>query len=278
MAQLPDSPSPSSELGSLLDDVHAEFASHVEPQPVDVGVSSVLVSTRSTWMTWLEVFVVVALVMPLYASHSLVSWVCSALEVHHTWTNFYLLLFGRDGYDVAVTLAAIYLSGESWSAFGIKKPQWLDVLTGFLVCVFSIAFSVAGVDFFVDILKSIFSEPYTYQLTDAHHLPFHARGWSGFVTLLMLAISTGLSEELMMRGYFLTRFERLLRSTWASVLLTTIIFAALHWPSGILNTANAFLVGVVYGIAFVWTRRLWPVAIAHAVYDLPVFLHSASYN
>ena len=38
---------------------------------------------------------------------------------------------------------------------------------------------------------------------------------------------------------------------------------------------HAFLAGIVYGIAFAWSRRFWPVAIAHAMYDFSAFLSHA---
>jgi hypothetical protein len=67
------------------------------------------------------------------------------------------------------------------------------------------------------------------------------------------------------------RLERLLRSTWASVLVSAAVFWLLYWGNGILSMCHAFLGGIVYGIAFAWTRRLWPVAIAHAAHDFPLF-------
>jgi membrane protease YdiL (CAAX protease family) len=93
--------------------------------------------------------------------------------------------------------------------------------------------------------------------------------------LLVLAIAVGFSEELVARGYLIPRLERLLRSTWASVLVSAAVFGLLHWRSGVLTVCHAFLGGIVYGIAFAWTRRLWPVAIAHAMYDFSAMLYGA---
>jgi membrane protease YdiL (CAAX protease family) len=78
-----------------------------------------------------------------------------------------------------------------------------------------------------------------------------------------------------MRGYLFTRLEQLLRSTWAAVLLSAAVFGLMHWFGGPFNVCDAFLAGIVYGIAFAWTRTLWPVVIAHALYDFSVFLHRA---
>ena len=74
-------------------------------------------------------------------------------------------------------------------------------------------------------------------------------------------------------GYLIPRLERLLRSTWVAVLVSAGVFALLHLQIDIFSCWSAFLAGLVYGIAFAWSRRLWPIAIAHSLYDLRVFLH-----
>jgi membrane protease YdiL (CAAX protease family) len=124
-------------------------------------------------------------------------------------------------------------------------------------------------------LKSMCSERYIYQITHAHDTPFHVQGWTGLVLLLVLAFVVGFSEELVVRSYLIPRLERLLHSAWASVLVSAAVFGLLHWRSGILTMCHAFLAGIVYGIAFVLTRRLWPVALAHAMYDFSAFLSDA---
>ena len=61
---------------------------------------------------------------------------------------------------------------------------------------------------------------------------------------------------------FDSALERLLHSSWKSVLVSAAIFGLLHWYRGAILIWNAFLIGLIYGTAFVWTRRLWPIVMA----------------
>jgi membrane protease YdiL (CAAX protease family) len=266
---------PTEEPRSSPIDADEEESPQDEAPPLNVVVPAVPSSTRRAWVVWLEVVIVLALTIPLYGGHSLPDLACKALGLHDTAINFYLPSILYYASVAVVMLAAIRLSGDPWSAFGIKKPAALDILTGSIVCVVSYGVTMMGVSIFIDILKSMCSERYIYQITHAHDTPFHVQGWTGLVLLLVLAISVGFSEELVLRSYLIPRLERLLHSTWASVLVSAAVFGLLHWKSGILNVCHAFLAGIVYGIAFVWTRRLWPVAIAHAMYDFSAFLSDA---
>jgi membrane protease YdiL (CAAX protease family) len=176
---------------------------------------------------------------------------------------------------VAVVLAAIRLSGEPWSRFGITRPDPIDLFTAFLVCFVKLPVTLLGGSILADILRSMVGNSYVDRLQHYHPAPIYAHGWSGFLCLVALAASVGLAEELVMRAYLITRFERLLRSTWVAVVLSAIIFGMFHSYQGLFGVWHAFLSGVVYGVAFAWSRRLWPIAIAHAVFDLSSFLYSA---
>jgi membrane protease YdiL (CAAX protease family) len=262
-------------LPASIDDDEDDETLYVEEKPFEAVAPLVPGSTRSAWSLWFEVLIVFALSKPLFDGHSLVGWALQSLGLRGTGTNFYLPWLLYDFFAVVLTLATIRFSGDPWSAFGIKKPTALDILTGSIVCVIAYWAAIMGVGIFLDILGSMFSERYIYQLTHAHSSVYHVQGWIGLVTLLVLAISTGFSEELIVRGYLIPRLERLLHSTWASVLVSAAIFGLLHWQRGAITICHAFCGGIVYGIAFAWTRRLWPVAIAHAMYDFSAFLYHA---
>jgi membrane protease YdiL (CAAX protease family) len=260
---------------ALSDNDRGEETPHIDAKPLDVVTSTVPSLTRSTWIVWLEVLAVLVLTMPLYGGHSLPGYVLISLGVHNNAADFYLASLLQNAFVVVITLTAIRLSRDPWSEFGIKKPTALDLFTGGIVCVVDSLFTTMGVSIFLDILKSMYSERYVYQLIHTPRPSYHAQGWIGLVTLLVLAIAIGFSEELLLRGYLIPRLERLLRSTWASVLVSAAVFGLLHWRSGVLTVCHAFLGGIVYGIAFAWTRRLWPVAIAHAMYDFSAMLYGA---
>ncbi len=165
---------------------------------------------------------------------------------------------------IAVLLFFIWRSGEGWRRFGLGPPRWLiDPLQG--LWIFIAGALLAGV--LAGRIASIFN------LGDPHLEPWHSEPKSalehGFaVAVLMLAV---LKEELIFRSYFLTRFEQLF-GRWNSLLVTALLFSSWHiyqGPAGLLST---FVLGLVYGGAYLFLRRLWPVFLAHTINNLVLLL------
>jgi membrane protease YdiL (CAAX protease family) len=89
-----------------------------------------------------------------------------------------------------------------------------------------------------------------------------------YLMMIVLSLCIGFSEELAMRGYLIPRFEKLLGSTTRSLFASTALFASYHLYQGFEGVVLVFFTGLVFGIAFCWSRRLWPVVIAHACADI----------
>ena len=89
-----------------------------------------------------------------------------------------------------------------------------------------------------------------------------------WLLLVAASIANGFAEELVIRTYLLSRLEALLKSTTLAVLITTAMFASYHIYQGMESAIGIFFLGLVYAIAFVRLRSLWPLAIAHAVTDM----------
>lgn len=78
------------------------------------------------------------------------------------------------------------------------------------------------------------------------------------------SVTAGLGEEVYFRAFLFHRFRRL--SAGPLLLLTSAAFAIWHVsPSMLLHT---FVVGLLFGALYLWTKRLLPVVIAHALTDL----------
>jgi hypothetical protein len=93
--------------------------------------------------------------------------------------------------------------------------------------------------------------------------------------LFALSVSIGVSEELAMRGYLIPRLERVLGSNLWAVLLSSAFFGCMHLQRGIVAVWGAFWAGIIYGIVFIWTRRLWPTVFSHAMYDFVLYMWRA---
>jgi membrane protease YdiL (CAAX protease family) len=92
--------------------------------------------------------------------------------------------------------------------------------------------------------------------------------WVEHSLVVAYLVLGGLSEEIVLRGCLLPRFEKLLNSTLCSLLLTSVLFGTHYAYQGGLGVLDAFVGGLVYGGFYCWLRRIWPIALAHAGHEL----------
>jgi membrane protease YdiL (CAAX protease family) len=86
-------------------------------------------------------------------------------------------------------------------------------------------------------------------------------------------VGAGFAEELVFRGYMLERIESLLARVAAkqtiAILISTVIFASLHYQQGLSGIENAAILGLLAALIYVgFGRNLWPLVVMHALYDL----------
>jgi membrane protease YdiL (CAAX protease family) len=221
---------------------------------------------RTTDELWVETGVVLALaVLPdLFYAFSWLVWP----------QPFRLLPFVYDHLDetvrsIAVSIPVLYLiwrSGEPWSAFGLSRPKWMsDVPLAVLLWVieYLIYYRLWG-----GISPFIFSQDFLS--SSAGYFFARPKSVSAYLLLSVGSLATGFSEELVMRGYLIPRFERLLRSTWASLVVTSLLFASYHVYQGIGSAIDHLFSGLLYGGFFCLFRRLWPVVFAHALFNIVI--------
>lgn len=160
----------------------------------------------------------------------------------------------------ALVLYLIERSGEPRRVFGLTRPRWLvDALLA--VFLWWAADSLYGA-----LWQWLPSELPAWAKRDVGPYPVPA-GVSGYLLLLLGSLSNGFREELVMRGYLFPRFERLLGSSWKSLILTTLLFASYHVYQGVAGVLHTLSVGLVFGLVFWKIRRVWPLAVAHAIAD-----------
>ena len=100
--------------------------------------------------------------------------------------------------------------------------------------------------------------------------------WRVYLAYLGIAIFTaGFLEEILFRGYLLQRLEARLPLGAASLhvafLISNVSFALWHGHAGLDSVIFAFLMGSLISAVFLLIgRRLWPIIIAHALYDVMV--------
>lgn len=86
---------------------------------------------------------------------------------------------------------------------------------------------------------------------------------------LLLAVMAGIGEELLFRGYLITRLEKTGLGAWGCILGSALIFGLVHWPGYGLwpSLGKAVWFGIPTGIAFWYRRNLGPLIVAHTLVD-----------
>lgn len=237
--------------------------SNTEPTPPAVDAVDAALPVEDTFdrrAAWVEVFVVLTFAVFVDIAYSLASVFWTEYERSGADNTFATTAFSVIVRAIGVAVPMLYImsrSGEPWSRWGIVRPVWyLDLPLGFLLWIFA---------WFLDDMTQL-RAMYLFDIkpsppTDLPPLTIN------YFLLVALSLFNGFSEEVVMRGYLIPRFEQLLRSTWLALLITSLLFAAYHTYQGMVSAIGAIVFGMAYGTAFCWLRRLWPIALAHALAD-----------
>ena len=83
------------------------------------------------------------------------------------------------------------------------------------------------------------------------------------LNIVIMSVLPAIGEELIFRGVFQKILYRLFRSGQAAVWVTAFIFSAIHFQ--FFGFLPRFILGLVFGYLFLWTRNLWLPILAHFV-------------
>jgi len=85
--------------------------------------------------------------------------------------------------------------------------------------------------------------------------------------VVAFSLFVGVHEEVFFRGFVLTRLNAVLRSRWGAIVVSSIVFGLLHFDQGPIGVVQTATVGFVLAVAATYLRTIWPVIIAHAMFD-----------
>jgi membrane protease YdiL (CAAX protease family) len=85
---------------------------------------------------------------------------------------------------------------------------------------------------------------------------------------VLIAVTAGVTEEIVVRGYAQTRLEQLRAPVAVILLLPTALWGVLHVYQGVGAALTIFGLGLMYAWYFHRTRRLWPLILAHILFDM----------
>lgn len=94
----------------------------------------------------------------------------------------------------------------------------------------------------------------------------HLPEWLGSFMLANLFFVC-LAEEALFRGYIQQRLSQLLGDKRA-LLIAALLFGFAHFSGGLLLVLFATLAGLIYGLAWLWSGRIWVSALVHFAFNM----------
>ena len=86
--------------------------------------------------------------------------------------------------------------------------------------------------------------------------------------IFFLALTAGVTEELIFRGYLLTRLSQWFKNEVAAVIVSSLLFAALHYKYGSLRELIfTFLIAVIFSIYYIKYRNIKAIIVTHFLID-----------
>jgi membrane protease YdiL (CAAX protease family) len=168
-------------------------------------------------------------------------------------------------WSLTLIVLGIVLFGErrSLTSLGLGRPTWPAIRTGIMMTVLLLVLAM-GAGAIVQAVGGM-SGNSGNQIDLVVGLPIWLQ--------LVVALSAGFTEELLFRGYAITRTTELTGNRWLGAIIPIIVFGAVHAPFwGVGHAVVAGMSGLWLTLIYQWRRDLWTNITAHALLDLLVFV------
>ncbi|MBT8254109.1 MAG: CPBP family intramembrane metalloprotease [Flavobacteriaceae bacterium] len=166
----------------------------------------------------------------------------------------------------------IKIRGESWESLGLglKKQSLKSILKTVLRSLLVFIIAMTGFIIGSIIMANIVGIPEGANMSNYSFLKDNFG-----MLLLMLAgvyIVSSFGEEVIYRGFLITRFSQFGTVTKTSkilaVILSAIIFGFAHYSWGPMGIVQTFFMGLALGFCYIYMKRnLWVLILAHAYMD-----------
>ncbi len=225
-------------------------------QRIDLEGPPAIASTASSGLKeqGVEVGVFLLLIVPSLA--------LSLFAVRQGQLSFVLVAVAtifRDVGLVSLILFFLWRNGEPLVRIGWSWRHPLRELIVGGVCFVPLFFGAAFLE--LELRRAGLSAPAT-------PLPYlEARGPGEALLGLGLVTVVALAEETIFRGYLLLRFQAVLRSTTAAVVLSSVIFALGHGYEGTSGLVTVGVMGAVFALVYLWRGSLLAPMVMHFLQD-----------
>ncbi len=216
----------------------------------DIRARTALFYKNNKWFSFVEITIaVLVLIANLFGYLPLTS-------------TIYILLYAW---------LSLWLRGNGWKDFGLKKPDsWRKTI------LLSVSVGVLYQALSIYVIEPLLAD-LTGELPDVS--TFNSLVGNESLLIFWLAISWSLAafgEEMVYRGYFMHRFKDLLKNEkigWIfGLLISSVLFGGVHLYQGASGMIAVGLTGLIFGwLYFATGKNLWAPILAHGIYDTAGF-------
>ncbi len=189
----------------------------------------------------------------------------NASQSPREWLDFtyqFLSIF-FDFFAVALVLYLLWLPGQNAFrrlGFDLARPG-RDLVTGFGLV---LLIGIPGLGLYLAGRALGFTVAVVASPLDTH--------WWTIPILVLSALRSAVTEELIVVGYLFTRLREFGWSTWTSILSSAALRGSYHLYQGIGPFFGNVALGVVFGWCYVRWGRTMPLVIAHWILDIVSFV------
>lgn len=184
----------------------------------------------------------------------------------HRWAN--IALTTSTGFvGLLVVMAMLAAGGEPLRSIGwTSSAFWLNAGIGVAALVL---FYVAAVSVMLAVVlvypDLLYQEPESVQAIQETFPPMT------LMQVLALTTFVAIWEEVIFRGFLLTRLKRLFGNWWLAIPASAVLFALGHGYQGVLAMVITGILGVILGVLFVWRKSLVPCIVYHTIHNTVAF-------
>lgn len=155
------------------------------------------------------------------------------------------------------------LSQKSWDMLGVQMP----IMTDKVVMMCAALVIIYLIDSIYSIIKDKDKKDTTQMMEQI--LPSN---WREYASFTFLAISAGICEEIVFRGFLVNYFLEITKGSnfgpYLAILVPAIVFSISHLYQGWLNVVKIFTLALLFCAIFLLSKSLLLVIIIHIAVDL----------
>lgn len=167
--------------------------------------------------------------------------------------------------SMAFVFLFMYLNGEQPAKFGLlwRRPVRETAIAFLVVPILFLGTVAVGLSF-----RQFFPE----YVTEENPLLQIIQSRDVLMLFLFSSVYVGGFKEEIQRAFVLVRFGEFLGGYGVGLAIWTVFFGVGHLIQGVDNAFGAGLLGLIFGLLFLWRKCLIAPILAHAVYDIAVLL------